>query len=174
MASTGEKFPDLWSFMVKVYARPGVADACLRLQETYRLDVPLLLAVLFGRISGRELDPAAIRALDDACASWRDEVVRPLRNVRTKMKSHPWMAAMPRVPSLRESIKASELNAERIEGEMLEGLLKAFPLAAAGCTVPALAGLAADVLDISAPERSQRIPPDAQLIADACIADQPD
>ncbi len=160
--------------MVKVYGRPGVAAACLRLQETYRLDVPLLLAVLFGRISGRELDSTAIRTLDDACASWRDQVVRPLRNIRTAMKSHPWMASMPRVPALRESIKASELNAERIEGEMLEELLKALPLAAGDCTVTALAELAADVLDIGAPERAERIPPDAQLIASACIADQPD
>ena len=160
--------------MVKVYARPGVAAACLRLQETYRLDVPLLLAVLFGCISGRQLDPAAIRALDDACASWRDEVIHPLRNVRTAMKSHPCMAAMPRVPALRESIKAAELNAERIEGEMLEELLKALPLAAADCAVPTLAELAADVLDIRAPERPERIPPEALLIASACIADQTD
>lgn len=158
--------------MVKVYARPGVAAACLRLQEAYQLDVPLLLAVLFGRIAGRELDPAAIRALDDACAAWRDEVVRPLRNVRTAMKSHPWMASTPRVPALRESVKAAELNAEKIEGEMLEGLLKALPLAAGDCTVTALANLAADVLDIRAPERAERMPPDALLIADACIAEQ--
>jgi len=120
----------LWEFMLRFYARPGVAPACLRLQEACGLDIPLFLALLHATASGRVLDRPRIEILDRECAVWRETVVRPLRAIRSGMKSDPWMTLDTSVPELRERIKAVELSAERIEVEFLQRLIADLPTAA--------------------------------------------
>ncbi|WP_102959638.1 TIGR02444 family protein [Mangrovicella endophytica] len=117
---------DLWTFLVEVYKLPEVAPACLRLQEAFQLDVVLFLAVLYAAGRGRHVDAEAIAALEAGAVQWRDEVVRPLRLVRSRMKAHPWMAR-PDAPPFREAVKALELRAERIEAVALEEALADLP-----------------------------------------------
>lgn len=62
---------NLWNFMVEFYAQPGVANACLQLQEKYKVDVPLFLAVLRAVAKGRAVSSDKIRVLDAQCANWR-------------------------------------------------------------------------------------------------------
>ena len=88
-----------WDWAVAAYARPGVAEACLDLQETGGQNVPLLLWAVW-----RGGDVAAAVAL---ARSWEDEVVGPLRGVRRRLKGRPGAEA------LRERVKAVELEAER-------------------------------------------------------------
>lgn len=120
----------LWEFMLRFYARPGVAPACLRLQEACGIDIPLFLALLHAAASGRVLNASWIELVDRTCVTWRESVVKPLRAIRTDMKSSRWMTLDRRVPELREEIKSMELFAERIEVEILESLIIDLPIAA--------------------------------------------
>ncbi|QRZ15104.1 TIGR02444 family protein [Paracoccus methylovorus] len=164
MATDSDGMTELWPFMSRIYASPGVASACLRLQETYGLDIPLLLAVLYGAVSDRALDAVAVQALDASCAEWRKTVVRPLRRIRTAMKSGDVMAWSARVPALREAIKAQELMAERIEVEVLEALIRSLPPASQLGGERTLEDAARLVLDLQAPDRADMLPEDARHI----------
>ena len=74
---------DSWAFALDIYARPGVADACLQLQNEAGVDVMMFLMVTFAAIRHRILlTPAEIRELDEACRPWREQIVQPLRAIR--------------------------------------------------------------------------------------------
>ncbi len=108
-------FPDhpFWDFSLALYARPGVAEACLRLQDGPGLDVNLLLFACWSAAErGAPPSRAGWRRLIDGTAAWRSQVVVPLRGVRRFLKNStvtPWSAA------LRERVKALELDAEHAE-----------------------------------------------------------
>lgn len=111
---------NLWDFAVRLYGMPGVADACLALQEECGVDVPVLLfsAWLAGRSVA--LSAPEIRRIAAAVADWHREVVVPLRTVRRRLKSGPRPAPDQKTESLRNTIKGAELSAERIELAILE------------------------------------------------------
>ena len=90
---------EFWDWAVAVYARPGVAEACLDLQDSHGQNVPLLLWAAW-----RGGDVAAAVGLARA---WEDEVVAPLRGVRRRLKGRAG------AETLRERVKAVELEAER-------------------------------------------------------------
>ncbi|MBV0893076.1 TIGR02444 family protein [Paracoccus sp. Z118] len=113
----------LWDFALRFYARPGVAPACLELQECFHLDVPLMIAALYARTQGHVVDDTVIAALDARTAGWRDEAIRPLRAIRRNMKAGPWMKAHQAVPALREEIKRLELRAEQMQLSLLESVI---------------------------------------------------
>ncbi|CAN5344069.1 hypothetical protein BH10PSE9_BH10PSE9_00440 [soil metagenome] len=113
---------ELWDFSVRLYARPGVAEACLDLQDVSRVNVPvLLLGAWLGRRS-IALDPGAIARIGAEAAPWHDQVVFPLRRLRRLLKDAPPPGRSPSADALRQRIKASELEAERIEITHLETL----------------------------------------------------
>jgi uncharacterized protein (TIGR02444 family) len=113
-------FPDnpFWNFSLTVYDRPGVAEACLRLQDRHGLDVNLLLVCCWAGAQGRGLDSAGIARLAAAVTDWHHAVVQPLRGVRRWLKTQ---AAAPAglAGALRTAIKGKELEAERIEQQLL-------------------------------------------------------
>src|SRR5690606_3017000 len=111
MPSSPDQAGDLWTFATRAYAEPGVAEACLRLQDEAGADVCLLFAALWSAACGPGLlGPEDLDALDDLVAPWREQVVRPLRQARR------WMKAAGHDPDpLRDRIKAAELAAEERE-----------------------------------------------------------
>ena len=114
-----------WDFSVRNYGQPGVADACLALQDRHGLDVNVLLfCCWFGCTRGVMDEPLWERVLAFSEA-WADNVVRPLRAVRTWMKHTG--CTQPEISndeckSLREEIKRSELKAERLQENSLQEL----------------------------------------------------
>ncbi|MEX0922721.1 MAG: TIGR02444 family protein [Rhodovibrionaceae bacterium] len=107
-----------WDFSLAAYAKPGVAPACLALQERHGLDVNLLLYCGWSGRRGRRLGREELAALDAKVAAWRSEVVLPLRGVRRWMKTQE-TAPGEQAQALREEIKRLELEAERIEQDLL-------------------------------------------------------
>jgi uncharacterized protein (TIGR02444 family) len=110
-----------WRFSLSLYRRPGVAAACLELQDRRNLDVNLLLFALWRGMAGERLTSARLTTLDLLMADWRDRSVRPLRNIRRDLKPllerlGPHRAA---AEALRAEIAAAELRAEQIEQAML-------------------------------------------------------
>ncbi|TQN54863.1 TIGR02444 family protein [Agrobacterium tumefaciens] len=123
MAKQSAEEATLWEFMLGFYALPGISRSCLELQESHNIDVPIFLAVLRYIGSGQDFDLPALKALDGRCGEWRNTVIKPLRALRTAMKTKSQMTEDMQGWSLREEIKAIELSAEKIEIAMLEKLL---------------------------------------------------
>ena len=116
--------PDLetecWAFALSIYARPGVAEACLALQNGAGVDVMLLLTVIFAAVKHRVLlTPGEISALDEACRPWREQIVRPLRTIRSRLKTGPQPAPSEPTEQFRSQVKALELAAEKLENKLL-------------------------------------------------------
>jgi uncharacterized protein (TIGR02444 family) len=117
------RFPDLWRFSLAFYRRPGVAGACLALQDEAGVDVNVMLYLLYLAAHGRRVDPNDMRRIEEVAAVWRDAVVVPLREIRRKLKA-PLGTFEPAVTSgLRDDVKRIELAAERIEQQTLESLI---------------------------------------------------
>lgn len=116
---TAESNP-LWDFSLAVYRRPGVADACLRLQDRHGVDVNVLLCFCWLTVAeGIDLAETEMRDIVQATEEWRDGVVRPLREVRRRMK--PGFDGMPgaAVEALRNGVKRLEIESERLEQNFL-------------------------------------------------------
>jgi uncharacterized protein (TIGR02444 family) len=103
-----------WKFALELYAKPGVSQACLLLQDRLGVDVSLLLTTLFyAEHRGVELPTEAIAALDRSVAPWRAEVIVPLRQLRRRLKGGGLLAHP--TDEFYRRIKADELLAEQIE-----------------------------------------------------------
>ncbi|QJE72302.1 TIGR02444 family protein [Aerophototrophica crusticola] len=112
--------PTLWTFSLTVYAHPGVAEACLHAQDALGQDVNLLLwAAWVGAAHGHGLSGGEVAAARAAVAPWSESVVLPLRALRRGLKAGPPPAPSPATDALRERVKALELEAERIEQDVL-------------------------------------------------------
>ncbi|MBP2561591.1 uncharacterized protein (TIGR02444 family) [Neorhizobium galegae] len=111
---------ELWDFAVGLYGAPDVGDACLVLQDESGVDVPVLLFSAWLASNSVALSPADIARLDGLVAGWRNEVVKPLRAVRRRLKSGPHPAPTKETEMLRNGVKGAELNSERIELAVLE------------------------------------------------------
>jgi uncharacterized protein (TIGR02444 family) len=109
-----------WAFALRLYAKPGVAEACLTLQAEAKVDVMMMLVATFAA-SQRNilLTPADIEAMNDICRPWREQVVHPLRALRVTLKSGPAPVPSDATDRLRVQIKASELTAERLENDLI-------------------------------------------------------
>ena len=103
----------LWDYSVVVYNLDGVPQSCLALQDTYGLDVNLLLYGAWLASAGRRLSHPHLLAVEAAVTDWRNKVVIPLRTLRRQWRSFPLAQA------LREEIKTLELVAEQQQQAMI-------------------------------------------------------
>ncbi|WP_371132608.1 TIGR02444 family protein [Phenylobacterium sp.] len=122
----------LWVWAQGAYARPGVSEHCLRLQDSHGQNVSLLLwAAWAGPVDAPVLTHAA-----EAVRAWEHTVVAPLRMARRAAKDpSPGIDAGAQLAA-REAIAAAELRAERALLESLELLTEA--AGAEGHTLTAL------------------------------------
>ena len=116
---------DLWRFAISVYGAEGVSEDCLKLQERFGVDVPMILCTLWMATRGNVLDPDGMARLAVAVGPWHDEVVKALREVRRRLKSGPAPAPNDRTEIIRNAVKAAEVNAERLELAVLAELVEA-------------------------------------------------
>ena len=112
-----------WRFSLHFYARPGVADACLALQDQRGADVNLLLFLLWRSLSRRSFSADAVRALDEKIRDWRETVVIPLRALRRSLKQGATLVGPAVAEPFRARVKALELEAERVQQEAMAGLV---------------------------------------------------
>jgi uncharacterized protein (TIGR02444 family) len=116
--------PDLWNFALSCYARPGVEQTCLHLQDG-GADVCLLLCALWLERRGVNADEERLGQLRGVAEPWQRQVVQPLRELRRGWKSAAQLD--PQQARLREQIKALELEAERELLTRLERLTQGWP-----------------------------------------------
>lgn len=135
-----------WRFSLRFYRAPGIADACIALQDGCGVDVNVLLFLLWLAGARRQVAIAEARRVYDAVTPWRDAVVVPLRNLRRRLKNgvppiEPDSGAL-----FRTRIKAAELEAERLQQEAL------FAIGAELATMPAVSIAAAARANVAAYE----------------------
>ncbi|YBV94445.1 TIGR02444 family protein (plasmid) [Phyllobacteriaceae bacterium JZ32] len=118
---------EFWRFSLDRYGRAGVPALCLQLQDRHRADVNLLLFALW--LGSQSLEMAGRQQaglIAGEVLSWHAEIVKPLRDVRRRMKGWP-MADTAGCDRLRERVKAVELGAEQIEQAMLHAFFVSAP-----------------------------------------------
>jgi uncharacterized protein (TIGR02444 family) len=101
---------DLWNFAQRLYARPGVEQACLHLQNS-GADVCLLLCACWLQQTAQAFSPQRLQQLQSLAQPWQQQVITPLRELRKN-----WRAAaqqQPELAALREQVKILELQAEQ-------------------------------------------------------------
>jgi uncharacterized protein (TIGR02444 family) len=113
-----------WRFSLQFYRLPGVAEACIRLQEDSGVDVNLLLFLLWHAVRLRTLSSAEIKRLEHGIAAWRNLTVIPLRAIRRALKSPPGLVEAGTAEVFRTRIKAVELEAERLQQEAMYELVR--------------------------------------------------
>jgi uncharacterized protein (TIGR02444 family) len=121
-SSSGSPF---WRFSLQFYRQPGVAEACIALQEGSGVDVNLLLFLLWHAAQGRRLSAPQVRELDRSIGPWRDMTVIPLRTLRRALKSPPGLVQGAAAEAFRTRIKAVELEAERLQQEAMHEFARA-------------------------------------------------
>ena len=112
---------ELWDFALRLYAEPGVSAACLTLQDGSGVDVPLLLFAAWLAANDTPLPGDEIARIDGVVAEWREDVVKPLRSVRRRLKTGPHPSPTEQTELLRDGVKRVELQAEKIELNVLWG-----------------------------------------------------
>ena len=119
-AAAGTRESAFWQFSLAFYARPGVADACIRLQDEAGADVNVMFYVLFLATQSRQIGHADAARIDAFVKTWREAAIVPLRSLRRRLKTgiEPFPAA--RTEALRSAVKRIELETERLEQEWLE------------------------------------------------------
>ena len=121
----GKSAADHWQFSLAVYGQQGIAEHCLELQHRLGMDVNVLLLMLWA--AGRwDRAPTSeqIADADGRICAWRQQIVTPLRQLRTRLKHGPPPAPDITTDGLREDIKQLELNAERMEQDVLAQWVK--------------------------------------------------
>ena len=113
-----------WRFSLRFYRQPGVAEACIALQEEAGADVNLLLFLLWHAARRRRLSGEEIGLLEQKIAGWRNLTVIPLRAIRRALKSSPGLVEAGSAEAFRTRIKAVELEAERLQQEAMYDLVR--------------------------------------------------
>ncbi|HSZ66003.1 MAG TPA: TIGR02444 family protein [Xanthobacteraceae bacterium] len=146
-----------WRFSLKFYRQGGVSEACIDLQDSFGVDVNLLLFLLWLASDDRRLSAAEVKMLDDNVRDWRNLTIIPIRDVRRKLKGAPTLVEAGTQEAFRNKIKAVELDAERLQQEALYAFAKSGPLGTeASPPVAALANIAAyeSLLGVNFPKHS--------------------
>lgn len=109
----------LWKYALATYQRPGVAEACLALQDRHDADVNLLLAA--GWLAGRGglWCQEQVGELVYLCSDWRERCLLPLRSVRRYLRERMG-EEHGAIGGLYGKAKLLELEAERYQLRLIE------------------------------------------------------
>ena len=117
---------------MRFYRQPGVAGACIALQEESGIDVNLLLFLLWHATQGHALSAGEVQELERRIAPWREMTVIPLRKMRRVLKAPGELVEPAEAEVFRTKVKALELEAERLQQESMYARVGASLL---GCKV---------------------------------------
>ncbi|MEM8772675.1 MAG: TIGR02444 family protein [Pseudomonadota bacterium] len=113
-----------------VYARSGVSDALLQLQDRIGADVCLVLWCCWAGERFKLIPEPVMRLALDRTAHWNADATRSLREARRAMKLFLATDDYQGVHGLREKVKALELEAEYVELGVLGQIAERFLTAA--------------------------------------------
>ncbi|MDO9338517.1 MAG: TIGR02444 family protein [Caulobacter sp.] len=118
-----------WDWALAAYDRPGVAEACLSLQDDHGQQTAYLLWAAWASPAERPLADGA-----ELARHWEAAILGPVRQSRRALKAPLGPVDDTARLAIRETVKAVELDLERLLMTSLEGLSQATP----GQALPAL------------------------------------
>lgn len=120
-----------WQFSLRTYWKPGVEQACLRLQDRDGADVNVMLLCCWAAASGRgALGTRVLREAMKSTARWQKEVIAPLRSARRSLKQGFDGVPQQNAEKLRKKIGKLEIECEHAEQLLLARQVEALPRAA--------------------------------------------
>ena len=122
-----DEFP-FWSFSLELYGRPGVAPACLALQDRFGCDVNLVLFSLWAARCGKALGADEFEQLDAAVKPWRTRIVEPIRSLRRSLKTESFGVSADSAEACRKKLLDAELVAEQGAQRVLVQTVRLEPL----------------------------------------------
>jgi len=108
----------IWEWALEAYARPGVPEACLALQDLHGQNTSFLLWAVHAEAK----DPELLARAAEAARVWDRLALVPLRDVRRGLKAPAPPVDDDARLALREAVKGLELAAERLLLETLDGM----------------------------------------------------
>jgi uncharacterized protein (TIGR02444 family) len=111
-----------WRFSLGFYRQPGVADACIELQDQAGVDVNILLFLLWNATLGRTLSQDTAAELEAKIGPWREATVVPIRALRRALRTPPPVVDPGAAEAFRTRIKGVELEAERLQQQTMYDL----------------------------------------------------
>lgn len=112
-----------WQFSLAIYAKPGVMETCLELQDKHGADVNLLLWCLWLNHQGIHLSSAQLVQAVSEIEHWREQIIKPIRRLRLETKIN--IAKITDKSSENsqyncyQSLKSAELEAEQYQQAQL-------------------------------------------------------
>jgi uncharacterized protein (TIGR02444 family) len=112
-------FPDhaVWDFAVRTYGAPGVAPACLELQERHGINVALMLFCLWRGTLGDMRLREYLPAVAASAQAWHEATALPIRAARRWLKSNADQLGQPAGTALYRTVLSAEIDCEH--GELL-------------------------------------------------------
>ena len=115
-----------WDFSLQYYDQDGIPESLLYLQDSYDLDVNLILLAIWAGIEfGFLLCEENFSNLDFESGNWRKSIIEPLRKMRIELKICSTLNDK-LLKGVRENIKKLELDAEHVAQIKLSGQLASF------------------------------------------------
>lgn len=114
--------PGFWDWALEAYAREGVSEACVDLQDRHGQNVPLLLWAAWLAARSESASADTLEAACDIARAWDETTVEPLRALRRRLKSpHPDLESGARLDIRQKTIEL-ERRAEHHLMQALEHL----------------------------------------------------
>jgi uncharacterized protein (TIGR02444 family) len=111
----------LWDYSLTIYQRDEVAPSCIALQDAFDIDVNLLLYAAWLAHRKRCLSDDHLAALDACVCDWREQVVKPMRELRRQLRDYSSAAGV------RDELKSLELRAEREQQDRMYAFHQSAP-----------------------------------------------
>jgi len=118
-----------WNYILELYSRRDVSDACLFLQDHAGVDVAFFLAIVYyatrKNVQFRSED---LERLSKVASRWQNDIIVPLRAVRRRVKTtQPLDDQTSHDIGLYSQMKSVEIAAEKAEVFSLIPLLEIMP-----------------------------------------------
>jgi uncharacterized protein (TIGR02444 family) len=111
------------NFSLSLYRKPGVADACLFVQDRYGLNVNVILFCIWvADIGNGTLASVQITTALRRVADWEDQVIQPLREIRRTCRKEALGVPEFLLQTFLPQIETTELEAEHVEQLVLTEL----------------------------------------------------
>ena len=127
-----------WDWALGVYAKQGVAQACLDLQDKDQQCTAYLLWAAWASDQGLGLSQDTLTLGQSLASHWETEVLQPMRHARRYLKAAIETMPDPAREALREQVKATELFAEQTLIQALAELASDAPIQAPETQLQAL------------------------------------
>lgn len=120
MAHDLKSLDQAWDYICALWVDERLAQELLRRQDEESLDVILELFNRWVRHArNRPLSAEESNAAEALVRGWRDDTVRPLRQVRRTTRKHLEATGIAELAEARKAIQAAEMATERAQLAML-------------------------------------------------------